>query len=107
MVGTGVLQVFSLPVAAGDVVVLGTDGLFDNVFDGELASMVMHSLMAGRSPQSTAEHIAALARIRAADRVRFSPFARAAMEAGYRYYGGKMDDITVVVSYVTSGGTAK
>ncbi|CAI5509413.1 unnamed protein product, partial [Closterium sp. Naga37s-1] len=93
-------EVFSLPVAAGDVVVLGTDGLFDNVFDSELASTVMHSLLAGREPQHTAEHIATLARTRAQDRIRISPFARAAQEAGYRYYGGKLDDITVVVAYV-------
>ncbi|GJP38959.1 hypothetical protein CLOM_g23362, partial [Closterium sp. NIES-68] len=93
-------EVFSLPVAAGDVVVVGTDGLFDNVFDSELASTVMHSLLAGREPQHTAEHIATLARTRAQDRIRISPFARAAQEAGYRYYGGKLDDITVVVAYV-------
>jgi len=75
-------------VAAGDVVVLGTDGLFDNVFDGELASTVMHSLMAGRSP-STAEHIASLARIPRCRPRALSPFARAAMEAGYRSPGGR------------------
>ncbi|CAI7781335.1 unnamed protein product [Closterium sp. NIES-53] len=96
-------DVYSLPVAPGDVVVMGTDGLFDNVFDNEVSSLVSHALLRGLSPQSTAEHLAALARDRALDRFRLSPFARAAQEAGYRYIGGKLDDITVVVSYVTEG----
>ncbi|GJP48681.1 hypothetical protein CLOM_g7965 [Closterium sp. NIES-68] len=96
-------DVYSLPVAPGDVVVMGTDGLFDNVFDSEVSSLVAHALLRGLPPQATAEHLAALARDRALDRFRLSPFARAAQEAGYRYIGGKLDDITVVVSYVTEG----
>ena len=93
-------QVYSLQVQPGDVLVVGTDGLFDNVFDFELSNVVMHSLLAGNSPQVTAEQVAGMARVRAQDRMRLSPFARAAQEEGYRYYGGKLDDITVVVSYV-------
>lgn len=96
------VELYELPVVAGDVLVLGTDGLFDNVFDSELSSLVMHSTKAGWSPLDTAERIAAVARLRANDPLRMSPFSRAAQEAGYRYWGGKMDDITVVVSYVTA-----
>eukprot|EP00850_Spirogloea_muscicola_P004090 SM000017S02830 [mRNA] locus=s17:525356:526611:- [translate_table: standard] len=93
-------QVFEVPVAAGDVLVVGTDGLFDNVYDTELNSVVVHSSRAGSGPAETAQRIAALARVRAADRLRQTPFSRAAQDAGFRYYGGKMDDITVVVSYI-------
>eukprot|EP00271_Cylindrocystis_brebissonii_P004755 TRINITY_DN16597_c0_g1_i1.p1 TRINITY_DN16597_c0_g1~~TRINITY_DN16597_c0_g1_i1.p1 ORF type:complete len:528 (+),score=72.50 TRINITY_DN16597_c0_g1_i1:164-1747(+) len=95
-------QVFSLPVAAGDVLVVGTDGLFDNLFDSDVTAVVMHCVKAGKGPQATSEQLAALARLRAQDRTHFSPFAKAAQEAGYRYQGGKMDDITVLVSYITS-----
>ena len=93
---------FNLPVAAGDVIVLGTDGLFDNVFDPEVAALVAASLQAGMDPQAAAQRIAAVAQMRAKDRLYRSPFARAAEAAGYYYLGGKLDDITVVVSYVVS-----
>lgn len=81
---------------------VGTDGLFDNLFDSELTSVVMHSVKAGWGPQDTAERIATLAHLRAQDPLRQSPFAKSAQEAGYRFWGGKMDDITVVVSFITS-----
>lgn len=41
------------------------------------------------------------ARMRASDAKYHSPFSYSAIQAGYVYLGGKMDDITVVVSYVT------
>jgi protein phosphatase PTC7 len=96
------VQVFSLQVAAGDVVVAGTDGLFDNLFDNELMGVVVHSTRAGFDPQCTAQNIVALARERAEDRNRQTPFSTAAQEAGFRFYGGKIDDITVIVSYITT-----
>ncbi|EFJ24366.1 hypothetical protein SELMODRAFT_101879, partial [Selaginella moellendorffii] len=97
-------QVFSVQVAAGDVIVVGTDGLFDNVYDTEVASVVVHSTRSGFGPQLTAEKLATLARSSALDRNRQTPFAAAAQDAGYRFHGGKMDDITVVVSYIASRG---
>ena len=61
-------------------------------------------MRAGLGPQVTAQKIAALARQRAQDRDRQTPFSTAAQDAGFRYYGGKLDDITVVVSYIKSDG---
>ncbi|KAG0496911.1 hypothetical protein HPP92_001602 [Vanilla planifolia] len=95
-------QVFSFPVEAGDVIVAGTDGLFDNLYGNEINSIVVHAGRAKLEPQVTAQKIAALARQRAQDKNRQTPFSTAAQDAGYRYYGGKLDDITVVVSYVTA-----
>ncbi|CAJ1942591.1 unnamed protein product [Sphenostylis stenocarpa] len=94
-------EVFMIPVAPGDVVVAGTDGLFDNLYNDEVAEVVLHAVGAGLEPQVTAQRIAALARQRAQDRNRQTPFSTAAHEAGFYYYGGKLDDITVVVSYIT------
>ncbi|KAJ7558379.1 hypothetical protein O6H91_04G036600 [Diphasiastrum complanatum] len=94
-------EVFCIPVVAGDVVVSGTDGLFDNLYDNELISTVVHSTRAGLDPETTARKLADLARLRAQDRNRQTPFSSAAQDAGYRFYGGKMDDITVIVSYIT------
>ncbi|XP_059640927.1 probable protein phosphatase 2C 80 isoform X2 [Cornus florida] len=95
-------EVFTIPVAPGDVVVAGTDGLFDNLYNNEITAAVVHAVRDGLGPQVTAQKIAALARQRAQDRNRQTPFSTAAQNAGFRYYGGKLDDITVVVSYITS-----
>lgn len=89
-----------VPVVLGDVIVAGTDGLFDNLYNNEITAVVVDAVRSGLEPHATAQKIAALARQRAMDRNRQTPFATAAQEAGFRYYGGKLDDITVVVSYV-------
>ena len=96
------IQVFSVPVAPGDVIIAGTDGLFDNLYNNEITAVVVHAMRAGLGSQVTAQKIAALARQRAQDKDRQTPFSTAAQDAGFRYYGGKLDDITVVVSYVAS-----
>ncbi|XP_050159871.1 probable protein phosphatase 2C 55 [Malus sylvestris] len=95
-------QVFTVPVAPRDVIIAGTDGLFDNLYNNEITAVVVHAMRAGFGPQVTAQKIAALARQRAQDRNRQTPFSTAAQDAGVLHYGGKLDDITVVVSYVTS-----
>ncbi|KAL2504115.1 putative protein phosphatase 2C 55 [Abeliophyllum distichum] len=95
-------EVFTIPVAPGDVIVAGTDGLFDNLYNNDITAVVVHAVRAGLAPQVTAQKIAALARQRAQDKSRQTPFSTAAQEAGFRYYGGKLDDITVVVSYIAS-----
>ncbi|KAK6774192.1 hypothetical protein RDI58_029431 [Solanum bulbocastanum] len=95
-------QVFKITVAPGDVVVAGTDGLFDNLYDADITEVVVHAVEAGLGPQMTAQKIAALAQQRAMDTTKPSPFSDAAKEAGFEYHGGKLDDITVVVSYVTN-----
>ncbi|KAI5075433.1 hypothetical protein GOP47_0009509 [Adiantum capillus-veneris] len=93
-------QVFTVEVAVGDVVVAGTDGLFDNLYENDIVSLVVQATRAGSSPDVTAKKVAALARERAQDCNRQTPFSVAAQDAGFRFYGGKMDDITVIVSYV-------
>ncbi|KAK9749862.1 hypothetical protein RND81_02G156000 [Saponaria officinalis] len=94
-------QVFTFPVASGDVLVAGTDGLFDNMYDNEISALVVQATRSGLEPKITAQNIANLAQQRAQDRHRQTPFSTAAHDAGVRYMGGKLDDITVVVSYIT------
>ncbi|XP_078442219.1 putative protein phosphatase 2C 55 [Wolffia australiana] len=96
-------QVFRVGAVAGDVIVAGTDGLLDNLFGEEVAAVVAEAVRDGLSPQAAAAEIAALARRRAVDKVVKTPFSTAAQEAGYWYSGGKLDDITVVVSFVLPG----
>ncbi|KAL1569449.1 protein-serine/threonine phosphatase [Salvia divinorum] len=94
-------QVFKIPVLSGDVVVAGSDGLFDNLYAKEVASIVAGAVKVELSPSDTAQKIAAIARARSLDTRHQTPFSSAAQEAGYSYYGGKLDDLTVVVSYVS------
>ncbi|KAJ8560997.1 hypothetical protein K7X08_027187 [Anisodus acutangulus] len=91
-----------ITVAPGDVLVAGTDGLFDNLYDADITGVVIRAVEDGLGPQMTAQKIAALAQQRGMDQTKPSPFSDAAKEAGFEYHGGKLDDITVVVSYVTN-----
>ncbi|KAL8477217.1 hypothetical protein ACS0TY_029490 [Phlomoides rotata] len=94
-------QVFKIPVVPGDVVVAGSDGLFDNLYSEEIAGVVGDAVKEGLCPDATAKKIADFARVRALDRKHQSPFSKGAQEAGFTYYGGKLDDLTVVVSFVS------
>ena len=140
-------QKYDIDLQEGDVIVTATDGLFDNVYEEEVAGTVSKSLEADLKPTVSApyskpdEHfvmqwnrnptntphrkketdrqewywhepffeplqeIAELlvARAKEVGRRGFgsSPFSDAALDAGYLgYSGGKLDDVTVVVSIV-------
>lgn len=85
-------DLISLRLRRGDIVIAGSDGLFDNVQDFELESIALaqHTrLSEAQSDVSLAESLAATLTQHAAER------ARAAPESGY---GGKLDDVTVVVA---------
>ena len=79
---------------------VGTDGLFDNLFDWETAAAVSMFQRAGDSPQKVAEQLAALAHATAKQTEGDTPFAVGAREAGRPRPGGKMDDISVIVAHV-------
>ncbi|KAK8946131.1 putative protein phosphatase 2C 55 [Platanthera guangdongensis] len=89
-------EVFTFPVESGDVIVAGTDGLFDNLYNDEINAIVVLGTRIRLTPLITAQKIAALARQRALDKNRHTPFSGTAQDAGYRHYGGKLDYITVV-----------
>ncbi|XP_059284161.1 probable protein phosphatase 2C 55 [Lycium ferocissimum] len=93
-------MVFKVTAAPGDVLIVGTDGLFDNLFDDDISGVVIQAMESSLGPQMTAQRIAELAQQRAMDQTRSSPFSDGAREAGFEYNGGKLDDITVVVSYI-------
>ncbi|PKA45608.1 putative protein phosphatase 2C 55 [Apostasia shenzhenica] len=91
-------QVFSFPVESGDVIVAGTDGLFDNLYNDEIKRILVRASRVRLGPEVAAHQIAALARQRAQDKDRQTPFSAAAQHAGLLYHGGKLDDITVVLA---------
>lgn len=133
------LQHYKIDLEEGDVIVTATDGLFDNLYEEEIASFVSKSLQTKQKPkvckfhwnihltnlklvevvctkssifnehqvdflfQEIAEFLAVRAQEIGRSASARSPFADAAHEAGYiTYSGGKLDDVTVVVSVVQS-----
>ncbi|TMW56891.1 hypothetical protein Poli38472_002816 [Pythium oligandrum] len=99
-------QLIELDIKQGDLIVLGTDGLFDNLFPEQIASLLDSALPTieqdGESMEKVASCIAYTAHKSAKGTKSRTPFAVAARKAGYEYAGGKMDDITVVASLVTT-----
>ena len=111
----------SFVAQSGDLLILGTDGLFDNMYDEEITSLVLGRLR--ESPGSCfppvsaeqkeipgfaglARELAIAAYSRARDRTRISPFVRRAVEAGCVdaskvaagvHSGGKLDDISTII----------
>ncbi|CAL4913034.1 unnamed protein product [Urochloa decumbens] len=95
------VQKYAIDLQEGDAIVTATDGLFDNVYEEEVAGIVSKSLEADLKPTEIAEFL--VARAKEVGRCGFgsSPFSDAALAAGYLgYSGGKLDDVTVVVSVV-------
>ncbi|CAD7705011.1 unnamed protein product [Ostreobium quekettii] len=102
----------------GDVIIMGTDGLWDNCFGEELLKLLPQC---PEDAQKAADQIAALAQRHSMDPTYESPFVVEARDQGMdlqwwekllqtrvqdgriecgRLLGGKLDDITVVAAYV-------
>lgn len=89
-------------VEDGDVILLATDGVFDNVPQHMLLTE-LNALQGERDLvriQKVANSIALMARCLAFDRNHNSPFTTAAWKHGIRTQGGKPDDITVLLATV-------
>ncbi|CAL4968093.1 unnamed protein product [Urochloa decumbens] len=87
----------------GDVLVVGTDGLFDNMHDRQLERAVSMGTELGFSPKNMSDIVAGIAYKVSMDKWAHSPYSTAYSKAyGNRVYGGKEDDITVIVAYIVS-----
>lgn len=93
-------ETYEVSVSTGDAVVLATDGLFDNLYEREIVDVVHAGQKKGVKPEEVAMWLVKLAQSMGIETHGRSPFSDAAMAAGYSYTGGKLDDVTVVVSYV-------
>jgi protein phosphatase PTC7 len=83
----------------GDIVVAGTDGLFDNLFGSEIEEILQEH--GGRScPQALAWTIATVASMNSTSEDYDSPFAVAAESEGIEHIEGKVDDITVIIAVI-------
>ncbi|XP_076434961.1 protein phosphatase PTC7 homolog [Babylonia areolata] len=93
----------SFKVEDGDVIILGTDGLFDNLSEDMILGRVSCELKDSQedSVQRTASSIAESAYHLSFDPDYMSPFALSAINAGVQLSGGKPDDITCILARVT------
>eukprot|EP00199_Chlamydomonas_sp_CCMP681_P002432 CAMPEP_0119108012 /NCGR_PEP_ID=MMETSP1180-20130426/12991_1 /TAXON_ID=3052 ORGANISM="Chlamydomonas cf sp, Strain CCMP681" /NCGR_SAMPLE_ID=MMETSP1180 /ASSEMBLY_ACC=CAM_ASM_000741 /LENGTH=385 /DNA_ID=CAMNT_0007093571 /DNA_START=92 /DNA_END=1249 /DNA_ORIENTATION=- len=109
---------YSIPLASGDVIVAGSDGLWDNLYQTEITALVPRN---ANELQRSADSISTAARRHAGDSEFASPYTREALAQGLdlpwweklagmhikrtglhlkQLTGGKMDDITVMVALV-------
>ena len=98
-------QVYRMPVSEGDIVIAATDGVLDNANPDQIKPNVLVPFSNGDGPEAAAEQIAFLASHLSSEEHRRNPFYRSALWDGYRHYGGKRDDMTVIVSYITSSSS--
>ncbi|CAE8671084.1 unnamed protein product, partial [Polarella glacialis] len=101
---------YHFEIQEGDLLLLGTDGVFDNLHDHEVCQLagVAMTPEAGGSrqgrlapdPSKLAAAIAKAAAYRSQDQGARTPFGENAKEAGLYHVGGKMDDISVVAAWV-------
>ncbi|RNA32446.1 phosphatase PTC7 -like protein [Brachionus plicatilis] len=93
----------SIQLDEGDFILLGTDGLWDNLADShflsEISKLKKNCLI--DELERAANNLARKAIELALDPEYISPFAKAAKKHGIHIRGGKPDDITVLLARVT------
>jgi len=96
-------------IRAGDVIVAASDGVIDNVFETEMASLVQDRLSefsrgnCSDALRKLAQRIARAAHNHGKDDMFMSPFAVGARANGINHFGGKLDDVAVVCGLVQHG----
>ena len=93
-------QEYVMELERGDIIVMGTDGFFDNVWPQEVLSYFgSHPL----NPKVNSKDLATVAYEESQKKDNFVPFFQRAKDARHpfaTYRGGKEDDISVIVSVV-------
>jgi len=85
-----------------DLVVMYTDGISDNVYQEQIYKLIKPFMLLPEIPdlEIVAEMIAEKAQQQSSDKDFESPFAVSASKSGFKWQGGKPDDITVIVAQV-------
>ncbi|KAG5583553.1 hypothetical protein H5410_054180 [Solanum commersonii] len=86
-----------LNVEKDDILMVGTDGMLDNMNDSEIEEIVRRAINEKLKPKELAKKIGNIALYNSFDRFADTPYARASKG---RHKGGKVDDITVIVAYI-------
>lgn len=97
-------EVLPHTVHHNDILVLGSDGLWDNLHRAKVVEMINSRAQQGpdihQHVDTLAQSIAQEAEAHSLRQRYMSPFAESAKAHGYQYQGGKPDDITVIVAQV-------
>ncbi|KAG0737968.1 hypothetical protein G6F57_007818 [Rhizopus arrhizus] len=107
-------QLFSIKVEKGDIIIMATDGLYDNLFDHDILELVKKHIqtitipatenrlarVSNLQPQILADTLANKAKEVSEMNNVDTPFQKRAMEEGLLLEGGKADDISVIVAVV-------
>ncbi|PWN23532.1 protein serine/threonine phosphatase 2C [Microstroma glucosiphilum] len=89
---------WTIKVQKGDIIIVASDGLVDNLFDDDIIEEVQRF---APPPSSPDEALASRAKAISQDaKAIVSPFQQRATEEGLHYVGGKHDDISVLVAVV-------
>ena len=98
---------YTIETQKKDILILASDGLWDNLFPDEVSDLVATHLLARRKLQGTsldegrlALKLATVAYENGLDSTRDSPFSERAESFGHKLPGGKPDDITVLVATI-------
>lgn len=91
----------SFQVYPGDTIVMGSDGLFDNLFIPTILTEIRKHRASKKPPHLLVGTLIEMAHAASLERNIETPYSHAFMEAlNQTCLGGKKDDITVVVAYI-------
>jgi len=93
-------EIYQVSMKKGDIIVMGSDGLLDNVWPKEILDYINKQ---PKNPIALAEGLARIAYGASQNKDNFVPFFHRAKDEGIEfasYRGGKEDDITVLVGIV-------
>ncbi|KAL7235938.1 hypothetical protein ACSBR1_019255 [Camellia fascicularis] len=96
------VEMYEIDLDEGDVIVTSTDGLFDNLYNPEIISIVSKSMQSDFKLEEIAEALARRAHEIGNSTTCMTPFveAVAALRTKEGFTGGKLDDVVVIVSLV-------
>lgn len=94
----------AIEVEEGDLIVLASDGLFNNMYKSELMKMLQDFKYTGQAElDEIVKRIAEKTHQYSTDTLYMSPFAKQGSQAlSWEFNGGKLDDITVLLAPITS-----
>lgn len=95
--GLDAAEVFSAQLRVGDIVVMATDGVTDNLDNGGIADVILTNKLQGPKVQQVVQVAELLGLGLAA-----TPFSRKAMQAGLLIQGGRQDDGSALIMSVGS-----
>ncbi|KAG5583917.1 hypothetical protein H5410_044351 [Solanum commersonii] len=92
-----IAQEMELNVEKDDILMVGTDGMLDNMNDSKIEEIARRAINENLKAKELAKKIGNIALYNSFNRFADTPYARASKG---RHKGGKVDDITVIVAYI-------